>query len=116
MIDSDRLRNLYDKQLLASHLSAADLHRLIRTAKFPRFGCSIMDSDDLPPSYFDVKSNDELNVDDLQWLERRSVLFPRIGKRALYADDRAEMPLFHDSQPTDSAATLQYRDKRQVSM
>ncbi len=54
--------------------------RLIRTTKFPRIGRSPSDIEDMS-SVFD---NTDENEDELRWLEERSVLFPRIGKRAFH--------------------------------
>ena len=56
--------------------------RLVRSTKFPRIGRSPTDIEELPV-FFDGNAsvNNEEN-DDSRWFEQRSVLFPRIGKRA----------------------------------
>jgi hypothetical protein len=61
---------------------------LIRTTKFPRIGRSSSDLEEIP-SIIDENTNIEENEEnnnenELRWLEQRSVLFPRIGKRAFH--------------------------------
>lgn len=70
-------------------LEFPSLHnRMIRTTKFPRIGRSSIDSEDFMPlfnqdSAIDADDGEEnANLRTLHWLNERSVLFPRIGKRA----------------------------------
>jgi len=60
--------------------------RYIRTTKFPRIGRSPSDIEEIS-SIFDGNANTDENEEsnnenESRWLEQRSVLFPRIGKRA----------------------------------
>jgi hypothetical protein len=87
VIDSDDLRNMYIEQPSLSNLPFYNA-RFIRTTKFPRIGRSLLDIEDLP-SGLDIHStmtnndNDDMNNEhESRWFEQRSVLFPRIGKRA----------------------------------
>ena len=90
--------------------------RSISTTKFPRIGRSLFDSEETPS-------------DDFQFVDQRSVLFPRIGKRAfhnlLWANSRSNPHRMLDSQgrsslngydyninPIPSKSTLRYRIKR----
>jgi hypothetical protein len=57
--------------------------RLIRTTKFPRIGRSPSDIEDMSSAFDNTDENEE-NENELRWLEQRSVLFPRIGKRAFH--------------------------------
>lgn len=68
-------------------------HRLVRTTKFPRIGRSLLDSDETTSIVFDTdassSSEDKTDEDnssdhDLHLMDERSVLFPRIGKRAFH--------------------------------
>lgn len=61
--------------------------RFLRATKFPRIGRSSSDVEF--PSIDDTNTNAEENEehnneDESRWLEKRSVLFPRIGKRAYH--------------------------------
>ncbi|UJR20812.1 hypothetical protein I4U23_023924 [Adineta vaga] len=105
VVESNEVRNnLIDQP---SDLSLPSIYdRFIRTTKFPRIGRSIYDDEDL--SYlFDVntnseETNDENGNNDLRLIEQRSVLFPRIGKRAfhnlLWANSRSNPHRMLDSQ------------------
>jgi hypothetical protein len=63
--------------------------RYIRTTKFPRIGRSPSDMEEIS-SLFDAnpnhytEENEENNENESKWVEQRSVLFPRIGKRAFH--------------------------------
>lgn len=57
--------------------------RVLRTTKFPRIGRSPSDIEEL--SYLNNDDNEDINNEnDYRLLEQRSVLFPRIGKRAFH--------------------------------
>jgi len=60
--------------------SAADIDRYVRTTKFPRIGRSPLDLEENG----EVDDNDDINENEIRLLEQRSVLFPRIGKRAFH--------------------------------
>lgn len=127
MIDSDNLETGDSNQVVPSYLTAY-LRRFIRTTKFPRIGRSSMDFEDLP-TYFKIKSKlDSDETDETDEFERRSVFFPRIGKRA-YVDTDADITLStenlfernnkknnNDDDGQHSYFSSQYRDKRDVSM
>ena len=83
MIDSDNLKNsLLEHQL--GFNSPVDSDRLVRATTFPRIGRSSLDSDELT-SIDDVNIDEnEDNENEYRWFEQRSVLFPRIGKRAFH--------------------------------
>lgn len=56
----------------------------IRATTFPRIGRASMDSEELG-SIYDVNTDEtEENENEYRFLEQRSVLFPRIGKRAFH--------------------------------
>lgn len=75
MIDSDDLKNS-----LAEHQAGLN----IRATTFPRIGRSPVDSEELG-SIYDVNADEnEENENEYRFLEQRSVLFPRIGKRAFH--------------------------------
>lgn len=79
MIDSNNLEHQLGLNL------PSDSDRLIRATKFPRIGrASSLDSDEL--TLIDDVTLDEHddNENEYRWLEQRSVLFPRIGKRAFH--------------------------------
>jgi hypothetical protein len=76
--------------------------RFVRTTKFPRIGRS---SDDVSSSLIDMNTSSEENNDDddeLRLIEQRSVMFPRIGKRAfhnlLWANSRSNPHRMIDAQ------------------
>jgi len=78
--------------------------RYIRTTKFPRIGRSLSDSEEIS-SLFDVndsEENSDENNNELRLIEQRSVLFPRIGKRAfhnlLWANSRSNPHRMLDGQ------------------
>ncbi|CAF1064910.1 unnamed protein product [Adineta ricciae] len=123
VIDSNEIRQL-------DFNSPSYFDRYVRTTKFPRIGRSIYDNEDLS-SLLDVNTNSEESTDEN--LEQRSVLFPRIGKRAfhnlLWANSRSNPHRMLDSQgryyvngydyhihqsPLNSMS--RYRGKRSVSM
>lgn len=62
--------------------------RFIRTTKFPRIGRSPSDIEEFSPIFYtnpNTEDNEENNNENEQrWMEQRSVLFPRIGKRGLH--------------------------------
>ncbi len=106
--------------------------RNIRTTKFPRIGRSIVDSEEIS-SHSDVseENSDENNTNQL--IEQRSVLFPRIGKRAfhnlLWANSRSNPHRMLDGQgryyingydyhinPIPSKTMSRYRVKRNLPM
>ena len=113
--------------------------RLVRTTKFPRIGRSLADMDDL--SLFgesNALSNSEENElaneeNESKWFEQRSVLFPRIGKRAyhnlLWANSLSNPHRMLDAQgryhlngydyrvhADPSSSIVAYRGKRNLSM
>jgi len=71
VIDSD---SLADQQIGLNLPSYYD--RYIRSTKFPRIGRDIEENSD--------ENEENNNENDLRWFEQRSVLFPRIGKRAFH--------------------------------
>jgi hypothetical protein len=124
-----------DQQLVLPWLSAAN--RYIRTTKFPRIGRSMFDSEE-SASIVDLNSgsssSEEKNDDDNDdVIEKRSVLFPRIGKRAfhnlLWANARSNPHRMIDAQGRSylngydhnmhqarPASQSRYRGKRNVQM
>ena len=109
--------------------------RLIRTTKFPRIGRSPSDIEEIS-SFYDTNGNAEEtedNENESRWMEQRSVLFPRIGKRAFHglslanslfspyhmydAQSRNHINGYdyhgHKNQPQ---LTTPYRGKRHISM
>jgi len=81
VIDSDELRNSLNDQEIGMDIPSYH-ERLIRTTKFPRIGRS---SGDLEETSSILDENDENNNEnESRWFEQRSVLFPRIGKRAFH--------------------------------
>jgi hypothetical protein len=56
--------------------------RYVRTTKFPRIGRSLFDSEEISSS--SEENSDENNENELRLIQLRSVLFPRIGKRAFH--------------------------------
>lgn len=57
--------------------------RAARATKFPRIGRSASDGEELAALYDGTLELDDMDSDS-RWLEQRSVLFPRIGKRAFH--------------------------------
>jgi len=106
--------------------------RLIRTTKFPRIGRSPSDLEDM--FYTNIDENEENNNEnELKWIDQRSVLFPRIGKRAfhnlLWANSLSNPHRMLDSQgryhvngygyhihENQPQSITQYRSKRDISM
>ena len=58
---------------------------MIRTTKFPRIGRSPSELEEISSLYDSTIDEDEESNDEneFRWLEERSVLFPRIGKRSV---------------------------------
>lgn len=83
VIDSDDLRSsLPDHQLGLNLPSYSD--RAVRATKFPRIGRSPSDVEDISSAYDANADESEDTENEFRWLEQRSVLFPRIGKRAFH--------------------------------
>jgi hypothetical protein len=121
VVDSNDLTNRLIEQQYEFNLPSYYEDRYIRTTKFPRIGRSLADSEE-------ISSLSEENSD-----EKRSVLFPRIGKRAfhnlLWANSRSNPHRMLDSQgrhyingydyhinPIPSKAMSRYRTKRNLPM
>ena len=62
--------------------------RYVRTTKFPRIGRSPSDIDEISSIYdanVNTAENEETtNENGYQWIDRRSYLLPRIGKRSFH--------------------------------
>ncbi|UJR28759.1 hypothetical protein I4U23_009985 [Adineta vaga] len=85
VIDSSDLRNSPSEQQFDLNLPLS-YDRSVRATKFPRIGRSSTDFDDISAVY-DINPgeiDDIHNNNDDRWFEQRSVLFPRIGKRAFH--------------------------------
>ncbi|CAF1278814.1 unnamed protein product [Adineta ricciae] len=82
VIDTGDLRNSLLEQHFDYDLPIAD-DRFVRATKFPRIGRSLTDFDDIT-SFNSGDVDDIHNDEDYRWFEQRSVLFPRIGKRAFH--------------------------------
>ncbi len=108
VVDSNELTNsLIGQQSGLSFPSYYD--RYIRTTKFPRIGRSLIYNEELA-SLLDANTSSEENYDEnnnnneneLRLIEQRSVLFPRIGKRAfhnlLWANSRSNPHRMIDAQ------------------
>ncbi len=79
MIDTD---SLIDQQVGLNLPPYSD--RYVRTTKFPRIGRSPSDLDEISSIYDSNIDENEDNENEYRWVEQRSVLFPRIGKRAFH--------------------------------
>ena len=77
MIDTD---SLIDQQIGLPSYS----DRFVRTTKFPRIGRSPSDLDEISSIYDTNIDENEDNENEYRLIEQRSVLFPRIGKRAFH--------------------------------
>ncbi len=135
MVDSNELTNRLIDEQFGLNLPSYYYERNIRTTKFPRIGRSLGDSEEIS-SHSDVSeenSDENNNNNELRWIEQRSVLFPRIGKRAfhnlLWANSRSNPHRMLDSQgrysvngydyhinPTPSKTMSRYRVKRNLPM
>ncbi len=107
--------------------------RFIRTTKFPRIGRSPSDLEELSSIYDTNTDENEDNENELRWLEQRSVLFPRIGKRAFHniawsnsvsnphrmldAQGRYQINGYdYHIHPHPAQSITPYRSKRDISM
>ncbi|CAF1159981.1 unnamed protein product [Rotaria sp. Silwood1] len=84
VIEPDDLRNSFTDQQFGLNRPSF-YNRVFRSTKFPRIGRSTSDIEDMFPIFDtnpNVEDNEENNNDnESRWMEQRSVLFPRIGKR-----------------------------------
>jgi len=90
VIESDDLKNSLSEQQLGLNFPSY-YDRFIRSTKFPRIGRSPSDMEEISFLYdANTSANNEENEannnneNELKWFEQRSVLFPRIGKRAYH--------------------------------
>ncbi|CAF1570237.1 unnamed protein product [Adineta steineri] len=132
VVDSNELtNNLIDQQFGLN--SPSYYGRYVRTTKFPRIGRSVYDSEEIP-SLLDANTSSEEDSDnELRLIEQRSVLFPRIGKRAfhnlLWANSRSNPHRMIDAQgryytngydynvhQNPSQFVSRYRGKRNAAM
>ncbi len=132
--DSNDITNSLIDQEFGLNIPSYFYDRNIRTTKFPRIGRSLLDSEEIA-SLFDLSSeeNDDENDNESSLIEKRSVHFPRIGKRAfhnlLWANSRSNPHRMLDSQgryytngydyhihQVRPQRKLSYRNKRNLPM
>lgn len=101
MVDSSELTNNRIDQQFGLNLPSYFSDRPIRTTKFPRIGRSLFGGEEMSSSSDVITStSSEENSDEN--IDQRSVLFPRIGKRAfhnlLWANSRSNPHRMLDGQ------------------